>query len=91
MKQLTLKNSGMVNTKKMYVVVLNGEPTVIYYNKDKCFDLFKSSEVRDTDEIRNKEPFRNYLVHTAYETSTGNVKLRFDFDLYKEKINRAAY
>ena len=55
MEQLTLKNSGMLNIKKMYVVLLNGEPTVIYYDKDKCFDLFKSSEVRDTDEIKNKE------------------------------------
>lgn len=90
MKQLTLKNSGMLNIKKMYVVFLNGEPTVIYYDKDKCFDLFKSSEVKENEEIKNKEPFKNYLVHTLHETNTGNVKFKFDFDLYKEKINREA-
>lgn len=91
MTQLTLQNSGMINTKKMYVVFLNGEPTVIYHDKEKCFDLFKGSEVKDNDEIKNKEPFRNYLVHTVYETNTGNIKFRFDFDLYKEKIKRVAY
>lgn len=88
MEQLTLKNSGMLNIKKMYVVLLNGEPTVIYYDKDKCFDLFKSSEVKENEEMSNKEPFRKYLVHIAHETSTGKVDYKFDFDLYKEKINK---
>lgn len=89
MKQLTLNLKRRLDMDSMYIAIVNGEVAILYYDKQKYYNLSKSKEMEDDDKVENKLSFSKYFSHLSDKTNSNSITYYYDGDLYKEKYEKA--
>ncbi len=88
MEQLTLNLKKRLETKNMYIAFVNGEVTVLYYDKPKLYNLTKSNEVVENDVIEHTMPFSRYYSHLVHKTHIDSITYYYDGALYEKRYGK---